>query len=526
MVSGGYFPDTRHRAGDRPTDRRRRLPDRRQRAGGCAEPCLLGVAIRPRPRGARPGAHGQRAGPHGGGRRTRGVRGHDDRRATARLRAHHAPRAAPAGDARGPQGTSNFDNRRTYWIYLFARLKAGVSPRTGRGRAQRAVSRDSHRRRAAAAAGDERGDAGPFPPAAAARRAGRTRTELDARRGTRAADAALRGDGARAGHCLREHRQPAARPFGRPRRRDGDPPVDRREPRAARSATPDRGVPAGGPRRHRWPDRRAVDAEPGSARCCRPRPCRPSSMRFDPQALLFTTARSHSRRGCSFGLFPALHSTRPDLVVSAQEPGWTAVRIACRVPIPHDRSRRRRLRCRWRSSCPRASSSRASSTSAASTSGLNAEHVVTFTVSPTLNGYTTERTPCAVRAPRRRVGGAARQRPDVTGAIVPVLAGNNWGNSVYVEGFESGPDTDRNSRFNAVGPAYFRTLEMPVLGGPGIHSRGRHRVIEGRDRERGLREEVRARPRRPSASTSGHGPGSRRSTSRSSAWSGTQSTAR
>ena len=34
-----------------------------------------------------------------------------------------------------------------------------------------------------------------------------------------------------------------------------------------------------------------------------------------------------------------------------------------------------------------------------------------------------------------------------------------------VEGFEAGPDTNRNSRFNRVGPDYFRTLEIPVLSG-------------------------------------------------------------
>ena len=33
----------------------------------------------------------------------------------------------------------------------------------------------------------------------------------------------------------------------------------------------------------------------------------------------------------------------------------------------------------------------------------------------------------------------------VTAAMVPLLGGNNWGNSVEVEGFPSGPDTDTNA---------------------------------------------------------------------------------
>jgi hypothetical protein len=31
---------------------------------------------------------------------------------------------------------------------------------------------------------------------------------------------------------------------------------------------------------------------------------------------------------------------------------------------------------------------------------------------------------------------------------VPVLAGDNWGNSLGVEGFEAGPDTNTNASFN------------------------------------------------------------------------------
>jgi putative ABC transport system permease protein len=53
----------------------------------------------------------------------------------------------------------------------------------------------------------------------------------------------------------------------------------------------------------------------------------------------------------------------------------------------------------------------------------------------------------------------------VSASLVPILSGDNWGNDVHVEGFERGPDTDANARFNKVGPGYFHTLGVPLLAG-------------------------------------------------------------
>jgi predicted permease len=96
--------------------------------------------------------------------------------------------------------------------------------------------------------------------------------------------------------------------------------------------------------------------------------------------------------------------------------------------------------------------------------GLKADNLIGFGVSPSLNGYTAERS----RALFERLEDELAALPGVTevsGSLIKILAGSNWGNNVSVEGFEAGPDTDTNSRYNEVGPGYFRTLGIPVLAG-------------------------------------------------------------
>jgi predicted permease len=96
--------------------------------------------------------------------------------------------------------------------------------------------------------------------------------------------------------------------------------------------------------------------------------------------------------------------------------------------------------------------------------GFKVDHVVTFGLSPDLNGYSVDR----IRLFFQRLEDelrAARGVTAVTMSNVPLLAGTNRSRGVAVQGFKAGPDTDSGSRYNRVGPGYFSALGIPLIAG-------------------------------------------------------------
>jgi predicted permease len=94
------------------------------------------------------------------------------------------------------------------------------------------------------------------------------------------------------------------------------------------------------------------------------------------------------------------------------------------------------------------------------------DKVVMFTISPARNGYDSTRS----KALFARVEEELAAIPGVNGVTagsVPLLSGNNWGNTVRVQGFNlsNDPDVDSESRFNMIGPAYLKTLGMKLQAG-------------------------------------------------------------
>jgi predicted permease len=189
-----------------------------------------------------------------------------------------------------------------------------------------------------------------------------------------------------------------------------------------------------------------------------------STLKFelDPTVVAFAAALSIVT-GLLFGMYPALHSTRPDLVTtlranSGKHSGTRAatrfrstlvtVQIALSMAL---------LICAGLFVRSLLNVSRVNL-------GLNVDNVVTFSLSPQRNGYTREQS----RQLFDRVEESLKAVPGVTGVtegLVGLLGGNSWGNDVEVDGWKSGPDINSNSRMNEIGAGYFKALGVPMVSG-------------------------------------------------------------
>jgi predicted permease len=167
--------------------------------------------------------------------------------------------------------------------------------------------------------------------------------------------------------------------------------------------------------------------------------------------------------GLLFGIFPALHSTRPDLAstIKSQAGQPSGAKAAARF-------RTTLVTVQIALSMALLIAAGLFIRSLMNVSrvdlGVNVDNVITFGVSPHLNGYDVPR----AHALFERLEDEMRAVPGVTGvatSMVPLLSGSNWGSSVQVQGFASGPDTDTHSYYNQISPGYFRTLGIPLLAG-------------------------------------------------------------
>jgi predicted permease len=186
------------------------------------------------------------------------------------------------------------------------------------------------------------------------------------------------------------------------------------------------------------------------------------ALTLNPTVALFAAAVALVT-GIAFGLFPALHATRTDLAGGLRASGrqMSGARAATRF--------RHGL----------VTAQIALSTTLLICAGLFVQslrnvgnidigfrtaNLVAFDVNPGRSGYDAERTRTLLARLEEEVA-AIPGVLAVSSGVVPVLRGEDWTNNVSVQGFEQAPDVDANASTSQVGTSYFWTLEIPLLAG-------------------------------------------------------------
>jgi predicted permease len=104
--------------------------------------------------------------------------------------------------------------------------------------------------------------------------------------------------------------------------------------------------------------------------------------------------------------------------------------------------------------------------------GFRRENLMTFTLDPSLNGYTPERIRKFAENMRHRLAGIPGVRSAAAGEN-PVISDNDNMMTVHVEGYQPKEGEDMNPSVDSVSPGYFSTMGIPLLAGREFNDRDR-----------------------------------------------------
>jgi putative ABC transport system permease protein len=96
--------------------------------------------------------------------------------------------------------------------------------------------------------------------------------------------------------------------------------------------------------------------------------------------------------------------------------------------------------------------------------GLRTENVITFSISPILNGYDTPRTVALIDQLRAHMTAVPGVRA-VGASEISTLTGTDMGSNVTIEGSKDLAPEDSHVNFDPVSPGYFSAIGVPLLSG-------------------------------------------------------------
>ena len=186
------------------------------------------------------------------------------------------------------------------------------------------------------------------------------------------------------------------------------------------------------------------------------------STELDPRLLGFTLALS-ALTGLLFGVAPAARATRLNLEATLREQGSSAsgslssVRfrkalVASQIVLTTVLLVGAGLFARSLNNLKRLDL------------GLRADHLIAFSVAPELNGYSPQRTIAFFDDLRQSVAALPGVR-SVSAAELAILTDSTAGSNVTIEGYQAQENEDMEVRHNRIGPDYFATMGIPLLGG-------------------------------------------------------------
>ncbi len=184
--------------------------------------------------------------------------------------------------------------------------------------------------------------------------------------------------------------------------------------------------------------------------------------RLDASVLGFALAAA-TFSGIIFGLIPAWRVTRTDVSQSLKDQGSTAS-----VAMSHVRFRKGLVATQVAFTVLLLAGAgffaRTLWNLRSVNLGLRADHLVAFTVSPQLGGYSPERTVIFSRQLRERLA-ALPGVYAVGSATLPSLVGDTAGSNISVPGDESFPDDATEVQKNWVSPGYLTAMGIPLVSG-------------------------------------------------------------